>query len=299
MSNDDDLDDILSSALEDLSTNDDIHSSSASKQSTTNEANNESLTMAAAEAAAVQTKGQEQAAASISNTLASSASAGSGNLENDMMEFFKALENPDFMKTLESTFQALGKGDGDLSSLLGAAGVGNTAAGGVDNDLGIDQAEFMKAMEALKSGGGAEEEAMLKLLLQGMNAGGNGDTLNDENLPATLNNLMKNMLSKEIMGPSIKQVSTQYPKWLEKNRSKLTKDQTIQYEKQIVLFGHINKFYEENDENFDRLMMLMNDLQALGTPPESFLKELGPEFTGLPGAGPGAAGGAPPNCPTQ
>ncbi|KAK3609614.1 hypothetical protein CHS0354_038617 [Potamilus streckersoni] len=116
-----------------------------------------------------------------------------------------------------------------------------------------------------------------------------------EDFMPMMQGMMKTLLSKEILYPSLKEISEKYPKWLEDNKPKLTDDDYKRYSDQHVIMKQILADFEQENESdtddvkkkrFERVMDMMQKMQDLGQPPEDIVGNMAPglEFDedGLP-----------------
>ncbi|VDM28573.1 unnamed protein product [Toxocara canis] len=110
--------------------------------------------------------------------------------------------------------------------------------------------------------------------------------------------VVRTFFAKDMMYPSIKQLYDAFPDYIKANEDRLDEATKARYEKQIVVLGKICKEYEnEFDENtasqeefnrrFQKISLLMMELQSYGYPPEELAGsmpdgwQMDPE-TGLP-----------------
>ncbi|KAI1901199.1 hypothetical protein AGOR_G00031840 [Albula goreensis] len=187
------------------------------------------------------------------------------------------------------------------------------AAGRVGTDVASQQ-EFTSCLKEtlsglaknadnLQSSGLAGED--LAKTLEGLgldeSAEGGGD---DGNILPIMQSIMQNLLSKEVLYPSLKEITDKYPEWLSCNRQSLPPDQYRRYEQQHKIMGEICSHFEREgdgeqdggENNFENILELMQQLQDLGQPPKELAGEAPPgmnfdlESLNLPGAsGAGAA----------
>lgn len=121
-----------------------------------------------------------------------------------------------------------------------------------------------------------------------------GEGQADDFMPM-MQGLMQTLLSKDILYPSLKEISAKYPTYLAENESKLETSQVETYRKQYELMTSICTVFEEEQvedtsevktQRFERLMDLMQQMQELGQPPKDIVGEMAPglEFdqNGLP-----------------
>ena len=121
---------------------------------------------------------------------------------------------------------------------------------------------------------------------------------------AVVDNVMKQLLDRDIMYEPMKEVCTRFPKYLAEHKDRLSPEEYTRYGTQYQYFQRIVHVYETEPNNFDRLMELMQDIQEYGQPPVEIIQELAPELEfdaeGMPmfntGEGRGG-GGLPPFFP--
>ncbi|KAK9538524.1 hypothetical protein VZT92_003687 [Zoarces viviparus] len=159
-----------------------------------------------------------------------------------------------------------------------------------------------KNADNLQTSDPAEDDLVKALSGLGLEEGGEGGG-DDGNILPIMQSIMQNLLSKEVLYPSLKEITAKYPEWLEDNKWNLSQEDYQRYEQQSKIMGEICMGFEneeqgaeDKDGTFESIMDLMQKLQDLGQPP----KELAPpvlqfdiESLNLPG-GPGA--GAAEHC---
>ncbi len=117
-----------------------------------------------------------------------------------------------------------------------------------------------------------------------------------------VDNVMKQLLDRDVMYEPMKEVCTRFPKYLAEHKKTLSPEEYTRYGTQYQYFQRIVHVYETEPNNFDRLMELMQDIQEYGQPPVEIIKELAPELEfdseGMPIMNPGEGiGGMPPFFP--
>uniref|UniRef100_A0A8C6WJ78 Peroxisomal biogenesis factor 19 n=1 Tax=Neogobius melanostomus TaxID=47308 RepID=A0A8C6WJ78_9GOBI len=117
------------------------------------------------------------------------------------------------------------------------------AAGKVGTDTASQQ-EFTSCLKTLS------KACLLHLLTSGM-AGedlvkaleglaleeGGGEGGDEANILPIMQSFMQNLLSKEVLYPSLKEITTKYPEWLEVNKPTLSSEDFQRYEKQAKIMG--------------------------------------------------------------
>lgn len=112
-----------------------------------------------------------------------------------------------------------------------------------------------------------------------------------------VDDVMKQLLSKDLMYEPMKEVCTRFPKFLAENKEGMSNEEYEKYGKQYQYFQRIVRVYEVEPNNYDRLMELMQEIQEYGQPPVEIIKDLAPELEfdeeGMPIMNPLAGGGMP------
>ncbi|XP_013400623.1 peroxisomal biogenesis factor 19 isoform X2 [Lingula anatina] len=97
--------------------------------------------------------------------------------------------------------------------------------------------------------------------------------------------MMQSLLSKEVLYPSLKEISDKYPQWLEEHKDTLEKSQYDQYERQNELMTRICGHFEEEKkedspevkrQRFEKIIELMQKMQECGQPPSDLVGEMPP-----------------------
>uniref|UniRef100_A0A8C6YXX7 Peroxisomal biogenesis factor 19 n=1 Tax=Nothoprocta perdicaria TaxID=30464 RepID=A0A8C6YXX7_NOTPE len=128
---------------------------------------------------------------------------------------------------------------------------------------GVSEEELAKAIEGL----GLEE--------------GDGEG----SIVPLMQNIMQNLLSKEVLYPSLKEITEKYPEWLQLHRGRLSPEQYDKYREQHSVMGKICEQFEaerptdgeaEHRARFEAVLDLMQQLQDLGHPPKELAGESPP-----------------------
>jgi peroxin-19 len=155
-----------------------------------------------------------------------------------------------------------------------------------------------KATAAATEDGGISED-MLMQLLKGLEAGvGNGG--DDLDLTQMIAGVMEQFSNKEMLYEPMKELDVKWGPWLKENKGKVPAEDMERYEKQAKLVTEIvAKFEEEGYTDEDpkyrqAVWEKMQEMQALGSPPEELVANPWPEDMAGDGSGAGL-----PDCPQQ
>ncbi|XP_072774663.1 peroxisomal biogenesis factor 19 isoform X2 [Taeniopygia guttata] len=169
------------------------------------------------------------------------------------------------------------------------------AAGKVGSDAASQQ-EFTSCLKETLSGlaknandlqnsPGSEEELAKALEGLGLEEGG-GDGV----LPV-MRSIMESLLSKDVLYPSLKEITEKYPEWLRQHEGSLSPEQRARFGAQQALMLRICAELErerpeepegQRRERFETLLDLMQQLQDLGHPPKELAGDT-PAGLELPG----------------
>uniref|UniRef100_A0A5K1UI05 Peroxisomal biogenesis factor 19 n=1 Tax=Sus scrofa TaxID=9823 RepID=A0A5K1UI05_PIG len=164
------------------------------------------------------------------------------------------------------------------------------AAGRVGSDA-TSQQEFTSCLKETLSGlaknatdlqnsGMSEEELTKAMEGLGMEEGDGEGTI----LPI-MQSIMQNLLSKDVLYPSLKEITEKYPEWLQVHRESLPPEQFEKYQEQHSVMGKICEQFEAETPTdseatqkarFEVVLDLMQQLQDLGHPPKELAGEMPP-----------------------
>lgn len=110
----------------------------------------------------------------------------------------------------------------------------------------------------------------------------------DENsfpqMTSLMQNVMQMLLSKDLLYPALKDISTKYPAWLEEHKATLPPEKFDKYsEQQRVIVNICTEFESEAAEDptavkqcrYQRILDLMQKMQDCGQPPADLIGEMG------------------------
>ncbi|XP_046852351.1 peroxisomal biogenesis factor 19-like [Xenia sp. Carnegie-2017] len=129
-----------------------------------------------------------------------------------------------------------------------------------------------------------DEDNFLKAMAN-MGVDGHGPDFNAGVFPM-MQGMMMNLLSKDVLYPALNELKTKYPTWLREKKDSLSSDVHENYSKQYELVCEICMEYESEKEKdtedvkkkrFDHLMVLMQKMQRYGQPPEELVMQQGQE----------------------
>ncbi|CAM9243407.1 unnamed protein product [Ectocarpus sp. 4 AP-2014] len=165
---------------------------------------------------------------------------------------------------------------GGAGEAAGEYGFGK-GEGGTDMDRTI-----FRTLEML-SKSGAEMEGQEAAAMEGAGEdmmrqmmGEFGKMGKKEDYNGVMDNIMQQLLSRELMYDPIKQICDTYPEWLATHRERLAPADYQRYGQQYQSFQRVLAVYETEPDNFPRLMELMQDMQEHGQVPAEIIKELAP-----------------------
>ena len=98
----------------------------------------------------------------------------------------------------------------------------------------------------------------------GASGGGGAD---DPALDGLLDNLVGQLLSKDVMLEPMQHLHAEFPRYLAAHAEKLRPDDLARYRKQQEAVAAILRAYETEPDNADRIAELMQQMQAYGAPP--------------------------------
>jgi peroxin-19 len=206
--------------------------------------------------------------------------------------------------------EARGNGEGQSTSTGGAAGpsgnktkekeVENKFQETIVNALKRSQESDKSARDHASNAASRDLNQLVEMLAELGDLGDLGDLKNagldggsgGDGIPSMLEGLMSQLMSKEVLYEPLKEINDKFPDYLSKNASQLTDEQKTRYEKQKALASRIVELFEKPNYSESDMKMkaeildLMNQMQALGSPPSEIMGPLPDGWTfgedGLP-----------------
>ncbi|KAJ2702556.1 Peroxisome chaperone and import receptor [Coemansia sp. IMI 203386] len=124
--------------------------------------------------------------------------------------------------------------------------------------------------------GALEDMGMMDDLLRQMDNMGD-----DAQLDSLVDDVIGQLMSKEVLNQPLKDLDAAYPGYLEKNKDKIPKDEYERYQKQHDYIKQILVLFDESTDdevNNPKIIELMQAMQDCGQPPAELLKILAPDM---------------------
>ncbi|KAF8964821.1 Pex19 protein family-domain-containing protein [Flammula alnicola] len=189
-------------------------------------------------------------------------------------------------------------GDGGLEAL----GETEPSAKAKEADAGAGTGGFQdkikQAMDKLKESeskikvtsgaGSAANPESLEALLQSLGDLGLGEGGDDETeLAGFLENMMGQLMSKDVLYEPLKELADGFPSYLEKPPAPISAEDRTRYESQLVCVKKILVVFEKtsysdaNAEDNKQVVELMSEMQTYGSPPSELMGPLPPGLDGM------------------
>lgn len=97
-----------------------------------------------------------------------------------------------------------------------------------------------------------------------------------QDMQSIMDTVMQQLLSKDILHEPMKEIGERYPKWLDANKLKLSKDDYSRYSRQSELIKQLCLVYETTPDDFPRIVDIMQHMQECGQPPSDIVQEIAP-----------------------
>ncbi|KAK6172158.1 hypothetical protein SNE40_015884 [Patella caerulea] len=235
--------------------------------------------------------------ASNESTRSASDGAGPAASEDAMADEFSeqmAAQFEEAMKAFMSQDPSMVQQLEKLSEVAGKAGESAEAQQEFATTLSQTLSGLAQNAEGLQEEM-SEEDLNQAFANMGVGAMGPSDGQEGPDYFPMMQGMMQMLLSKEVLYPSLKEISSKYPKWLDENKDKIVEEERNRFNKQHTLMVEICSHYESEQETdsddvkrerFENLMTIMQQMQELGQPPKDIVGDMAPglEFdeNGLP-----------------
>ena len=165
-----------------------------------------------------------------------------------MTQMFKDIPPPDpesqaqMQASMAETVRAL-SGQNDVDRAAGEAN-----ADGSTKSLSAEEAAMKRMFEGIASGQGGMQEMM--------------------------DNMLKHLLSKDVLYEPMKEIAELYPPWLKKNGKKIPDDELTRFESQLAKTRAIVAAFEDETVEHAEIVRLLQEMQSFGNPPDEIMKEM-------------------------
>ncbi|XP_077279064.1 peroxisomal biogenesis factor 19 [Temnothorax americanus] len=204
--------------------------------------------------------------------------------QTDKHEIFEDKWTEDFLKQTANQFETnlqnlLQNGDSELEAALQKLGQTSTSNMTDEKDMNVDfQSAISQVLKDLTANSeNLQSEADVAAMLgQTSIDGDTGDIL------PFMQGMMEHLLSKEILYPSLKELSDKYPAWLEEHKATLNPSDLQRYTKQSELMQKVCTELEKEKEDdvedikqrrFQCVLKLMTEMQNYGQAPDDLVGE--------------------------
>eukprot|EP00300_Choanocystis_sp_HF-7_P021745 c2083_g1_i2.p1 GENE.c2083_g1_i2~~c2083_g1_i2.p1 ORF type:complete len:195 (+),score=36.48 c2083_g1_i2:2-586(+) len=126
----------------------------------------------------------------------------------------------------------------------------------------------------------------------GLHGAGLADMLNqvlgtnpsESDLGNMLESFAHQLMNKNVLYGPMKQISDEYPTWFARNESNtaISAEQMAKYRKQYGLFQELVGVYETAPDDYSAISPIMEEISALGQPPDDLLELLAHNNNALP-----------------
>ncbi|PKI53036.1 peroxisome biogenesis protein 19-2-like [Punica granatum] len=133
--------------------------------------------------------------------------------------------------------------------------------------------EAVKGLESVTGGDDLGSNAMMEDWVKQFE-----ELAGSQDMESMVETMMQQLLSKEILYEPMKEIGEKYPKWLEDHKLTLSEEEYKRYAHQYELIKDLNEVYENEPDNFNKIVDFMQKMQECGQPPNDIVRELGPDF---------------------
>ncbi|XP_065643942.1 peroxisomal biogenesis factor 19 isoform X2 [Hydra vulgaris] len=153
-----------------------------------------------------------------------------------------------------------------------------------DDNIAKTMEELTKSFHEIGTTSG--EDGFEEIFRQVKTEMGANDNISDESAESFMNmmqGMMQNLLSKELLYPSLKEIKEKYPDWLEANRLKISSAEFENYVKQEAIIKQLCTLFEEETSSdspsvkkirMGKVVDLMQQMQKYGHPPADMMSQM-------------------------
>lgn len=221
----------------------------------------------------------------------------SAEADAHLEEVMKAIqsENPELWKEFEAFASSVDMKGGQVNE---DGGLGEEEQSTEQKSLEAKLEEALHKLRDHQASAGDMDDKLKDLL--GQEGGDEGD----EQLMKLMEGMMGMLVSKDILYPSLMELCSRYPEWLELNKGELGSEDKVRYTRQLEIMTAVCKEYDaqaadestaQKQNRLDRIIKYLQELQQCGDPPKDLVRQTG-GATGLPGPLPNLDFNSTQNC---
>ncbi|XP_062222540.1 peroxisome biogenesis protein 19-1-like [Phragmites australis] len=134
--------------------------------------------------------------------------------------------------------------------------------------------EAVRGLETATGGvAGLDDDAMMEEFVKQFE-----EFAGAQDMDSIVETMMQQLLSKEILHEPMKDIVEKYPKWLEDNKDKISKEECKRYNNQLELMVKLIEVYENDPENMTKIFDIMQNMQECGQPPSDLVQDIIPDL---------------------
>lgn len=179
-------------------------------------------------------------------------------------------------------------------SAMPSEGTGE-AAFGIDENIAKTMEELTKNLQGLETGDNISMEEMMRQAQQELGNTSDQTPPTADSFMGMMQGMMDNLLSKEMLYPSLKEIDDKYPSWLTENKEKISSEEFTKYNDQQKIVHKLCLLFE-NEKETDaedlkkqrsaKVVDLMQKMQRYGHPPADMMATIVGDEEGGTQAGP-------------
>ncbi|KAJ1728268.1 Peroxisome chaperone and import receptor [Coemansia sp. Benny D160-2] len=200
-----------------------------------------------------------------------------GTLQSDLASSSdKEAEKPDSAPKATASLPQQGAAQVDEKSTADSSGDAQTPSFQDKIKATMDKLKESADRADAETQGGLGDMVMLEELMRQMDGGGD-----DTQLDSLVDDVIGQLMSKEVLEQPLKDLDKQYPKYLDENKASLPTEDYERYQKQHDYIKQILALFEKLDDdsvNNELVVELMQKMQDCGQPPKELLKTLAPDM---------------------
>eukprot|EP01101_Sappina_pedata_P005452 TRINITY_DN2501_c0_g1_i1.p1 TRINITY_DN2501_c0_g1~~TRINITY_DN2501_c0_g1_i1.p1 ORF type:complete len:295 (-),score=108.42 TRINITY_DN2501_c0_g1_i1:68-952(-) len=205
--------------------------------------------------------------------------AGDESFAKTMEELSKAFEDPTNAKAAApsgstSSASSAASGDGGFKDTMSKAFDSLKKSSESNKDTVSSDDPFADILNMLAQGG-TSVEGLEKMFSQEGDSADAGKGL-DGSIDGAMEGLLKHFVSKDLLYEPLLNMKTKYPDYLRDNRSKLDRSQFEKCEKQYDCIAKLCDLYEDPNHKVETIIEVLQQMQEQGEIPQEIINELAP-----------------------